>query len=218
MTAGMSTDARMDDAQDSRAARAISFCLRYTSGVSKAVALAGGACIAVTAGLIVYGVVARNLLSRPVGGLEEIAGFLTLPAVFLPLAYTLQTGGHIRTELLIGRLGPRSRQAAELATRLLALLFTTLLAYALIRRTGSLYTTGSRSAGGAILLWIPGLTMVFGTGLLWVRLAIEILAGLTGTPIAEITESGDLRADVPRVHDPLSTDSADEEERHAGPN
>lgn len=183
--------------------RAIDRGLRYTSTIGKFVAIAGGACIVLMAVLIVYGVIARNVLKQPVGGLEEVAGFLTVPAVFLPLAYTLETGGHIRTELFIGRISSRTRHHVEVVTRVLALLFTTVLAYALFERTQELHTTGSRSSGGALLLWVPGATMVVGTGLLWLRLGVEILAGLVGV---ELTDSSELGVQEARVPDRSNAD------------
>lgn len=74
-------------------------------------------------------VLLRYSLNRPIKGAYEISEVFFLAAVFLGLAYTQQSRGHVRVELLINRLPPAAALALETTMLLLALFIYGLLGW-----------------------------------------------------------------------------------------
>src|SRR5918997_2097298 len=65
------------------------------------------------AGLTLAQVVGR-LFGVVIPDAGDIAGYSMAGATFLALAHTFRSGGHIRVNLLLGRLSPGSRRLTEL--------------------------------------------------------------------------------------------------------
>jgi TRAP-type C4-dicarboxylate transport system permease small subunit len=108
--------------------------------------------IAICVGLSIV----TRLLGIYVAGLTAYSGYAMAASSFFALAYTFRAGGHIRVALLRHRLGPKGQLALELWCLALASLFTSFLAYYLVRMTWVSWTFGERSEGGAATpLWIP---------------------------------------------------------------
>lgn len=74
-----------------------------------------GICLIAMTGLILAQIVAR-MLGVIIPSSEDFAGWLLSATIFLGLAYTFNTGGHIRLTILLGRLSGKTRQAFELLT------------------------------------------------------------------------------------------------------
>jgi TRAP-type C4-dicarboxylate transport system permease small subunit len=60
---------------------------------------------------------------------EDFSGWLLSATIFLGLAYTFNTGGHIRLTILLGRLSESKRRVLELFTLMVGLLIVGYLAY-----------------------------------------------------------------------------------------
>lgn len=74
---------------------------------SKATSLLGGLATLLITGLVVFDVLMRYFLDEPQLFVDEVASFLQVLVIFWGLAYTFQVGGHIRVDLVTGRLpGP----------------------------------------------------------------------------------------------------------------
>lgn len=77
--------------------------------------------------LAVVSVSGRNLLNMPLPGYVDWIEFAMPLIAFLGIAWTQRQGGHIRMDILIGRLNGRALWAAEIATTLVALALIALL-------------------------------------------------------------------------------------------
>ncbi len=138
-------------------------------------------CLIVTAqvGLNILARLGGPSLSYTIPSYADFAGFLLAAASFLALAHTLRAGGHIRVNLALGRLPPRPRWVAELATLGLG---TVLAAYATgysANLVAQSYRFGDKSTGMvAVPIWIPQLSLVLGLALLALAFADTFVESL----------------------------------------
>lgn len=71
----------------------------------------------------------RYLFNSPITGHLELSELFMPAIVFLAMAYTQSTDGHIRLTILVERFSPRWQRVTEMVVLLLSLLALTLLAY-----------------------------------------------------------------------------------------
>jgi len=76
--------------------------------------------------LTVYEVVVRYALRAPTAWTLEISAYILLTATFLSAAYTLETGGHIKIDLIPTLLKPRPRKILAIIVYILGILFVAL--------------------------------------------------------------------------------------------
>lgn len=117
------------------------------------------------------GLVLVSMGSRAAGvyvaGLNEYAGYFMAAGSFLALAWTLEHGGHIQVDLVLGRLAGRARLAAELWVLGVGALVCGWLAWYLGRLVYFSWMYGDRSEGAdASLLWVVQLPVWFGASVL----------------------------------------------------
>ena len=132
----------------------------------------------VTLALLVLLSVFSRLLGMQVVGVTSYATYALSASWFLALAYTFGKGGHIRVNLLIGRLQGRAKWWAELWCLSIAVAIALTLAYYAYDLAYISWLIQERSqAADATLLWIPQTGMVLGTAVLalalvekWLRL------------------------------------------------
>ncbi|MEZ5537475.1 MAG: TRAP transporter small permease [Thiolinea sp.] len=79
--------------------------------------------------LAVWSVGGRNFAGRPLSGYVDWIEQIMPLIAFLGIAYTQRTGGHIRMDMLIGKLGGRFLWLAELLSVSLMLLLVLILLY-----------------------------------------------------------------------------------------
>jgi TRAP-type C4-dicarboxylate transport system permease small subunit len=131
--------------------------------------------------MVTSGVVARRAFNTPFLFVEELSGYVVLGIVFLGLAYTLRTGGHIRVDIVHDRLAGAGRTALQAACLLLALVWAAFVVAGTTRLVHEYYTQGVLSfAYTQTPLWIPGSLMVVGA----VLLALQCVAMLLRLPRA----------------------------------
>ena len=145
--------------------------------------LSGGlAAVGMVATLVL---VASGVLARPLGiylpGTDDYAGYAMAACGFLALAYTFKHGEHIRVGLVLERVGPRMRAALEW----FSLASGTAVAAALAFYSGRLVLQSHEfeeiSQGvDATPLWIPQLTMAFGSIVLLVALVDDLVMTTLG--------------------------------------
>lgn len=92
-------------------------------------ALLSGLAVFMLMVLAVYSVGGRNLFNSPMPGYVDWIEQLMPLIAFLGIAYTQRDGGHIRMDILIGRLNGRPLWAAELITAVVSLLLLALLVW-----------------------------------------------------------------------------------------
>jgi TRAP-type C4-dicarboxylate transport system permease small subunit len=137
-------------------------------------AVAAGATLLLTV-MVTSGVAARRVFNAPFLFVEEVSGYVVLAIVFLGLAYTLRTGGHIRVDVVQDRLRGRARTALHVASLLIALVWSGFVVAGTWRLVSEYYTQNVLSfAYLQTPLWIPGSLMVVG-GIL---LALQCVAML----------------------------------------
>jgi TRAP-type C4-dicarboxylate transport system permease small subunit len=123
--------------------------------------------------MVVLGIAGR-LLHFHVPGTDAYAGYCTAAAGFLALAYTLKHNEHIRVTLVIERLAPRARHGLELWALGAASVLAALFAFYSVRLAWQSWDFNDISTGNdATPLWIPQLTMAFGTVVLCIAFADE---------------------------------------------
>jgi TRAP-type C4-dicarboxylate transport system permease small subunit len=142
-----------------------------------------------TLAMVVVGIAGRWLHFH-LPGTDAYAGYCMAAAGFLALAHTLKRGEHIRVTLVIERLRPRARRAAELwaltAGTLLAVLFAWFSARLVWQ---SLDFNDVSTASDATPLWIPQLAMAIGTSVLVVALVDELVRELRGVRRRQVAET-----------------------------
>src|SRR5439155_24472842 len=84
--------------------------------------LAGFATLAIVL-LISYDVAMRYFFEQPQLFVDEVASFLEVLVVFGGAAYTFRVGGHVRVDLVTGRLGPAARAWLRVVTLGLGVVF-----------------------------------------------------------------------------------------------
>jgi TRAP-type C4-dicarboxylate transport system permease small subunit len=71
----------------------------------------------------------RQLFNSPIPGQLELSELLMPAIIFLAIAYTQSTGGHVRMTLAIDRLPPSWRRAVEILVKLLAIAVCSVLCF-----------------------------------------------------------------------------------------
>ena len=118
--------------------------------------------IALIAVLVIVSIGAR-LLGVFVPGMTESAGYCLAISGSLGLAYTFGQRGHIRVEMLIGRLRSKVRFWVEMFVLLSATGFSSYLAFYLLKMVVVSHDFGDRSDGSdEMLIWIPQAPMALG--------------------------------------------------------
>ncbi|WP_332741803.1 TRAP transporter small permease subunit [Hydrogenophaga sp.] len=151
----------------------------------------GVACLTTLIALMVAELAVRalsNVFPSLPGGLPhtwEYCSYLMAASFTFGAAMTLRTGGHIRVQLLLCRLGPGARRALETLTSLIGLLSVSFLSYSMARFTWTSFVSGQVSAESGTLLWMPQLAVTFGILLLALQLLARVIQALAGLPLED---------------------------------
>ena len=146
---------------------------------------AAGAILAAIFMVVIALLTLSQVVGRMIGVLipdaGELAGYAMAAATFLALAHTFRSGGHIRVNLLLGRLSPGSRRLVELwCLGVLALLGGCFAAFATKLVVDS-YEFGDVSTGMMPFpLWIPQVSMALGAVLFEVAVIEELICVVRG--------------------------------------
>ena len=71
----------------------------------------------------------RFVLNRPISGIFELNEVILVVCVFMGIAWTQIERGHIRIEVLLMRVSPRTRHVLNVLSRMVALIFVGILFY-----------------------------------------------------------------------------------------
>ena len=127
--------------------------------------LAGLAVLAIVV-LITYDVAMRFFFEQPQLFVDEVASFLELFVIFGGLAYTFRTGGHVRDDLLTGRLPGRARGWLRAGGLVLGLAFLAIVIWTTAQSALTAYRYGRVSAVMLYPLWAPMALIPLGLALL----------------------------------------------------
>ena len=135
--------------------------------------LAGISLVAIAVFVLIQ--VAARLLGLVVTWTAEFAGYAMAASSFLALAYTFNSGGHIRVDLLLGRLPPRAQRWVEIGCLVLGVLIAGYFARYSVVMAWQSYVFNDVGPGTVVVpLWIPQSVMALGV----VALAISLLDNL----------------------------------------
>lgn len=154
-------------------------------------AVAGGLilliCLLISAQIILngFGRFSPGTLPSTIPSYADFSGFMLAGATFLALAHTLRAGGHIRVNLVTGRLPERAQYFAEAVALAIAIALVGYAAWFMAALVLESLHYGDVSTGIVpVALWIPQSVAAFGVALLLVAL-IHTLADLihAGKPV-----------------------------------
>ena len=157
--------------------------------------LAGFATLAIVL-LISYDVGMRYFFGQPQVFVDEVASFLEVLVVFGGAAYTFRMGGHVRVDLVTGRIRPAARAWLRVVTLALGIVFLAVVIWVTIQSGITAFRYGRVSAVMLYPLWLPMLLIPAGLALMALAmlatLARQVRAAL-GRPSArdEVTPEGD---------------------------
>ena len=135
--------------------------------------LAGFATLAIVL-LISYDVGMRYFFNEPQVFVDELASFLELLVVFGGAAYTFRAGGHVRVDLLTGRLAPAARARLRLVTLALGIAFLGLVIWVTTQSAITAFSYGRVSAVMLYPLWLPMLLIPAGLVLMALVMAAAV--------------------------------------------
>ncbi|MEM9223706.1 MAG: TRAP transporter small permease [Pseudomonadota bacterium] len=149
--------------------------------VSFIAAVIAAICLALMALSILSEVVSVTLFNETLVFTWEVSAFLMAAAFFLGLPWTLNSGGHVRVQILPEALPQRARPALDLAATVIALAVTIFLTVALAQLAWGSLVDGSRTfTATATPLVIPQAVVAFGSFLLGLQLFARIVRLLSG--------------------------------------
>ena len=135
--------------------------------------LAGFATLAIVL-LISYDVSMRYFFNEPQVFVDEVASFLEVLVIFGGAAYTFRAGGHVRVDLVTGRIRPAARAWLRVVTLLLGVVFLTIVLWVTAQSALTAYRYGRVSAVMLYPLWLPMAVIPAGLALM----ALAMLARL----------------------------------------
>lgn len=148
-------------------------------------------CLIIIATLIILQITGR-LLGFIIPSADDIAGYCMAASIFLALADTLRSGGHIRVTMFISWLPAPLLKIVEILNVSIGVLFTGYFAWYAILMVWQTHQFGEISQGYLpIPLWLPQSMMAFGLFVLFVAFVEEWIRVIRGLPphYAESTAS-----------------------------
>lgn len=119
-------------------------------------------------------VLGRKLLNFPIHGYIDMVEIMMSFLVFMGLAFTERTGGHIRMEIFVGLMPKRMLWMFETLSVAIALILVAILTYYTGTHAWRSYTSGDSTMDAQILLWPSKFVVSASLALLFVRLLIEL--------------------------------------------
>lgn len=171
-------------------ARALDLADRYIRGITTALAWVAAAVIVIMSLLVAINVISRSLFNRPIPGIFEIVEYGLVWITFLGAAWLLRQDGHVRLDVLITRLGPRSGRIVNGAIYLISAVILAVFTWFCIKVTITDYRTG------VVLVselrphkWFIEIIMPVGSLLLIVVCLLNFVKTILGRPTAPVRQS-----------------------------
>lgn len=141
---------------------------------------ASATCLILMTLLILAQIVAR-LLGVLIPSSEDFAGWLLSATIFFGLAYTFNTGGHIRLTILLSKLPAKIRKAFEIFALFMGIGIVAFMAYYTSYTVYESYDFGDVSDTYLpVPLWLVQLPMAVGSILLLFACVDSLLVALSG--------------------------------------
>ena len=102
---------------------------RFAWRIENALSLVSASMILFAMLLVSAEVISRKFFNAPIHGQLELGELLMPPIIFLAIAYTQSTGGHVRMTVVIDHLPPTLRHVTEILVKVLAIAVYAVLCY-----------------------------------------------------------------------------------------
>lgn len=166
--------------------------------------LAGGIVIFLLVFLATANVLGRWFFSLPLSGyidwIEQAMAFFA----FLGIAYTQREGGHIRMDMLVGKIQGRLLWITELISVILMLGITSVLIYGSFLHFLRAYQIGDSSIDINLPIWPAKLVVPVALSILALRLILQIWAY-----VCAVMKGGDNPVAVPLIEDAATVAAAE---------
>ena len=157
--------------------------------------------------LAVAQIVGRKVFNAPIPGfIDWVEQFMVIFA-FLGVAYCQRLGGHIRMDILIGRVRGRPLWLAEMISVLLMMIVIAALVYGGWLHFERALNIGDSTIDIALPTWPAKLLVPLSLGLLWLRLLIQFIGYARALWSGEETPVA-----VPLIEDPATVAKREAEE------
>jgi len=121
-------------------------------------------------------VISRKLFNFPIPGQLELGELLMPPIIFLAIAYTQSTGGHVRMTIAIDHLPANWRHASEVVVKLLSIAVCAVLCYYSAKYAWRAWQFRDVTMSPPyFLVWPSALMVPVGLFLLSLRIYLEVL-------------------------------------------
>ena len=151
----------------------------------------------------VFQVVGRKLISFPVPGYVDVIEMMMTIFAFLAISYTQRLGGHVRMEIILGRLKGRMLYSWEILGTSVAIVIVAVLMYFGYEHFLRAWQIGDSTIDIQLPIWPSKLLVPFAFLLLLVRLCIQLVGFVRLFLNPDAREIG-----VPRI------ESVDEQAQH----
>ncbi len=121
-------------------------------------------------------VISRKFFNTPIPGQLELGELLMPPIIFLAIAYTQSTGGHVRMTVVIDHMPPAWRHAAEIIVKILAIAVYAVLCFYSAKfawRTWQFHDV--TMSPPYFLIWPSAIMVPIGMFLVTLRVYLEVL-------------------------------------------
>jgi TRAP-type C4-dicarboxylate transport system permease small subunit len=149
---------------------------RFAWRVENALSLVSAALILFAMLLVSAEVISRKFFNMPIPGQLELGELLMPPIIFLAIAYTQSTGGHVRMTIVIDHMPPAWRHAAEIIVKILAIAVYAVLCFYSAKfawRTWQFHDV--TMSPPYFLIWPSAIMVPIGMFLVTLRVYLEVL-------------------------------------------
>lgn len=147
---------------------------RFVFTIESFLALISGVVIVALVFLAVTNVLGRWFFNSPVSGyIDWVEQFMAIFA-FLGIAYCQRIGGHIRMDIVIGKLKTRALWISEFVSTFLMLVITVILVYGSYLHFLRAYQNGDSSIDIGLSIWPAKLIIPLALATLALRLVIQL--------------------------------------------
>ncbi|MDX1738296.1 MAG: TRAP transporter small permease [Alphaproteobacteria bacterium] len=178
--------------------------------IESKLALAGGLIILALMLLAVTQIIGRKLFNLPVPGFIDWVEQAMAVFAFLGIAYCHRLGGHIRMDILVGRLKGRSLWISEFLSTFIMLILTMALTLGSYQHFLRAFVNGDSSIDIALPLWPAKFLVPLALSILSLRLVIHLVGYFKAIGTGE-----DEPVAVPLIED-AATQAAHEAETVSG--
>ena len=110
------------------------------------------------------------------GGTDDVVSWITAGAAFFGLAHTFKHGDFVRVGLLLEHLGPSTRRVFEFLSLLISTVFVGYMCWAICNYVRLSYVLHDMANGLVVIpKWIPQMSVVIGSFLLFIALLDELI-------------------------------------------